>query len=118
MLCDEKQSFTCPDTQCENVRFSVCGGTTNDNSTVIYDSCSDTSKLNCDYFAFESCSKLTAYVSTNGVNDTLPVGNQVAVCGLFAIPVPEESAATLNQANFILVLMFICLLTVSLSRKF
>ncbi|KAI8058878.1 hypothetical protein BDF21DRAFT_467711 [Thamnidium elegans] len=129
MLCDIRQNFSCPDTVCGNIRFSVCAGTTtDDNTTIIYDSCSDTSELNCDDFALQTCFRLRMYVGTDGVNNTLPVGNQIAICEFIdeTLPFPEvteglptkESAATLNQANFILALMFICLLTVSLSRKF
>ncbi|KAI9265539.1 hypothetical protein EDC94DRAFT_693199 [Helicostylum pulchrum] len=129
MLCDSEQPFSCPDTVCGNIRFSVCSWTTNDNITVTYDSCSDTSQLDCGNFALQTCFRLTMYVSTDGVNNTLPVGNQFAICENIddTLPIPKsnegaptikESAATLNSANFILAFMCIFLLSVSLARKF
>ncbi|KAI9265538.1 hypothetical protein EDC94DRAFT_693197 [Helicostylum pulchrum] len=124
MLCGPDQTFTCPDTVCGDLKFSVCSWTTTDNVTVTYDGCSDTSHLNCADDAFRTCFMLRMYVSKNGVNNTLPAGNQIANCESlgeilpFVKPLPTASATTLNQANFILVLVFICLLTVSLARKF
>ncbi|KAG2232461.1 hypothetical protein BDF21DRAFT_497599 [Thamnidium elegans] len=128
MLCDAEKSFSCPDTVCGNIRFSVCSWSNAADGTVVSESCSDTSNLNCANTALQTCFRLRVYVATDGVNDTLPVGNQFAVCENIdeTLPIPKiteaiptrESAATLNQASFILALMFICLLTVSLSRKF
>ncbi|GAA5817573.1 hypothetical protein MFLAVUS_011121 [Mucor flavus] len=128
MLCDAEQNFSCPDTVCGNIRFSVCSWSNAANGSVINDACSDTSNLNCANTALETCFKLRMYVSTDGVNNTLPVGNQFAICENIdeTLPIPKpteapatkESAATLNSANFILAFMFICLLSVSLARKF
>ncbi|GAA5817557.1 hypothetical protein MFLAVUS_011105 [Mucor flavus] len=139
MLCDSEQQFTCPDTVCGDIRFSVCGYnfTGNEDDKVIYNSCSDTSHLDCLGMALTSCFGLRGYVNAFGANDTLPAGNQTVVCeradALHPLPsastagIPsasvsstptQQSAANVQQANFILAFMFVCLLTVSLSRKF
>ncbi|GAA5795482.1 hypothetical protein HPULCUR_000840 [Helicostylum pulchrum] len=99
--------------------------------------CPDTSHLNCSDMALASCFRIIGYVNAFGVNDTLPAGNQTVVCeradALHPLPststtgIPsasvsvtptQQSAANVHQVNFILAFMFVCLLAVSLSRKF
>lgn len=120
MLYDSEQQFTCPDTVCGDIRFSVCGYnfTSNGDGKVIYNSCSDTSHLNWLDMALTSCFGLRGYVNAFGVNDTLPAGNQTVACERADALHPLPSAANVQQANFVLAFMFVCLLTVSLSRKF
>ncbi|CAO3612758.1 unnamed protein product [Mucor fragilis] len=146
MLCDplQKSTLNCPDKYCSasNMTFAVCeysiAKDANNQTAFTYTGCADTSNLSCD--AFKACSLFNIYVMQHGINQTSAAANgtkYVARC-MGSVTTTSGNTTTvdngnstngsgngdstasignMHQALCTSVLLFICFLTISMSKR-
>ncbi|KAK4509732.1 SF3a splicing factor complex subunit [Mucor velutinosus] len=141
MLCDplQKSTLNCPDKYCSatNMTFAVCeyniAKDANNQTAFTYTGCADTSNLSCD--AFKACSLFNIYVMQHGINQTSAAANgtkYVSRCtGSITTTtttsgntttsngngISTASIGNMHQALCTSILLFICFLTISMSKR-
>ncbi|KAL7314464.1 hypothetical protein PS15m_006031 [Mucor circinelloides] len=145
MLCDplQKSTLNCPDKYCSasNITFSVCeyniAKNANNQTAFTYTGCADTNNLSCD--AFKTCALFNIYVMQHGINQTSTATNgtkYVSRCMGSMTTTSGNTTSTgngnnsngdgnasasigssMHQAICTSVLLFICFLTISMSKR-
>ncbi|KAG2190043.1 hypothetical protein INT46_004251 [Mucor plumbeus] len=143
MICDplQKSTLVCPDTFCPNtnITFAVCEYTiakdTNNQTAFTYTGCADTSNLSCD--AFKVCALFNIYVMQHGVNQTNAANGTKYAARCLSSATANNSTTASNstpsstaiaggasasigntyQTLCTSILLLICLLTISMSKR-